>query len=146
VTLISWFYVCTPKQRKALKRAKKSTQKDKKNRCNATKLWTDASRVVCTQPAGRHTSHNTFLQALQCPSKSNVLAAHIRGAWQEKKSIAGARKKQLSTEWRTRGRKFQINTFRSEKSQYSETKKTPADSFDKSVNSFFIRARIKTQI
>jgi len=30
VTLISWFYVCTPKQRKALKRAKKSTQKDKK--------------------------------------------------------------------------------------------------------------------
>ena len=25
-------------------------------------------------------------------------------------------------------------------------KKTPADSFDKSVNSFFIRARIKTQI
>ena len=39
VTLISWFYVCTPKQRKALKRAKKSTQKAKKqNTCNATKL------------------------------------------------------------------------------------------------------------
>ena len=40
-----------------------------------------------------------------------------------------------------------MNSFRPEKSQYSETKKkTPADSFDKSVNSFFIRARIKTQI
>ena len=123
-------------QRKALKRTKKNT-------CNATKLWNDAIGVVCTQPAGHHTSHNTFLRVLQCPSKSNVLASHIRGAWQEKKSLAGARNKQLSTEWRTHGRKFKMNSFRPEKSQYSETKKTPADSFDKSVNSFFIRARIK---